>query len=660
MNRIRILDESVSNAIAAGEVVENPTSMIKELIENSLDAGSKEIKLEVWNGGLDISISDSGCGMSKEDLLLSIERHATSKILKKEDLFNIRTYGFRGEALSSIASVSKMILSSRTEDMQNGTQMNVLGGKVTNLKDIQRNVGTQIEIKDLFYNTPARKKFLRKESTEYLNIKDIFLREALANPNVKFILNIEGKESIKTSGNGIENAILEIFGKNYLKNFSKFSLGYLGNANLFKANRDSIFVFINGRSVKSKIVEEAVINAYHTKLMKGKYPTALIFLEVEPNEIDVNVHPSKKVVKFANQNAIFDLVKGEIENFFTDDEDFISPYIEADNENEENKVIETKNNNFLDINDFKDDIRDFSQLSVVKKEDYSKKDYKNIETEKENIINVNSKIETSKKNLESNFNPNEVKENVETFNNSSSNSDFVDRQKTNIENRANKFEGNKLNSNEIKDKYIFDTEDTSRGKIFDDFSSLKNIDFKVIGQVFDTFILVERNGLLEIYDQHIIHERILYEKLKQEYYNHSMSKQNLLVPIRFELDPREKQLALENIEIFSSFGFDIDDFDKNEILLRSIPTMNLRDSYENIFREILDNISKNKDKDIRENIIVSMSCKGAIKANHKLTLEEMYSMVAKLHEVGEYTCPHGRPIIVKMSLLDLEKLFKRK
>ena len=637
MSRIRILDESVSNAIAAGEVVENPTSMIKELIENSLDAGSKEIKLEVWNGGRDISISDSGCGMSKEDLLLSIERHATSKIFTKEDLFNIRTYGFRGEALSSIASVSKMILSSRTEDMQNGTQMNVLGGKVTNLKDIQKNIGTQIEIKDLFYNTPARKKFLRKENTEYLNIKDIFLREALANSNVKFILNIEGKESIKTSGNGIENAILEIFGKNYLKNFSKFSLGYLGNANLFKANRDSIFVFINGRSVKSKIVEEAVIAAYHTKLMKGKYPTALIFLEVEPSEIDVNVHPSKKVVKFANQNAIFDLVKGEIENFFTNDEDFISPYIETENEVEKN----TKNN-FLDINDFKDDMQDFSQLSVVGKEDYSKKDYNNIKVEKESIISVNNKIKTFDNvstDTENNFNQNEVKEdskNIENFNTS------------------------REDSVEVKDKYIFNQEDTSRGKIFDDFTNLKNIDFKVIGQVFDTFILVERNGLLEIYDQHIIHERILYEKLKQEYYNHSMSKQNLLVPIRFELDPREKQLALENIEIFSSFGFNIDDFDKNEILLRSIPTMNLRDSYENIFREILDNISKNKDVDIRENIIVSMSCKGAIKANHKLTIEEMYSMVAKLHEVGEYTCPHGRPIIVKMSLLDLEKLFKRK
>ena len=641
MNRIRILDESVSNAIAAGEVVENPTSMIKELIENSLDAGSKEIKLEVWNGGLDISISDSGCGMSKEDLLLSIERHATSKIITKDDLFNIRTYGFRGEALSSIASVSKMILSSRTEDSPNGTQMNVLGGKVTNLKDIQKNVGTQIEIKDLFYNTPARKKFLRKDTTGYLNIKDIFLREALANPNVKFILNIEGKESIRTSGNGIENAILEIFGKNYLKNFSEFSLGYLGNANLFKANKDSIFVFINGRSVKSKIVEEAVIAAYHTKLMKGKYPSALIFLDIDPAEIDVNVHPSKKIVKFANQSKIYDLVKGEIERFFSDDENFISPHIEVEDEEvetfeEKEEKLEYSNNNFLDINDFKDEKESLSQLSVVQKEDYLKKDYSEIKVEKPNIPHIENIVKTSS---------NEIKENIETFKKVDNDFDLIEKE---------------VETEKTKDKYIFDTKDTSRGKIFDDFSSLKNIDFRVIGQVFDSFILVERNNLLEIYDQHIIHERILYEKLKQEYYNQSMTKQNLLVPIRFELDPREKQLALENTEIFSSFGFDIDDFEKNEILLRTTPTMDLRDSYENIIKEILDNISKNKDKDIRENIIVSMSCKGAIKANHKLTVEEMYSMVAKLHEVGEYTCPHGRPIIVKMSLLDLEKLFKRK
>ena len=207
---------------------------------------------------------------------------------------------------------------------------------------------------------------------------------------------------------------------------------------------------------------------------------------------------------------------------------------------------------------------------------------------------------------------------------------------------------------------IFNSEETARGKIFDEFTTLKNIDFKVIGQVLDSFILVESNGILEIYDQHIIHERILYEKLKQEYYNSSMSKQNLLVPIRIALDPREKEIALDNLEIFSSFGFEIDDFEKNEILVRSTPIMDLRDSYENIIKNILENIMKNKNEDIRENIIISMSCKGAIKANHKLKIEEMYSMVAKLHEVGEYTCPHGRPIIVKMSLYDLEKLFKRK
>ena len=662
MGRIKILDESVSNAIAAGEVVENPTSMIKELIENSLDAGAKEIKLDVWNGGLDISISDTGCGMSREDLLLSIERHATSKIITKDDLFNIKTYGFRGEALSSISSVSKMILSSRTEEMQAGTQMNVLGGKVTNLKDVQRNVGTQIEIKDLFYNTPARKKFLRKATTEYLNIKDIFLREALANPNVKFILNIEGKESIRTSGNGIENAILEIFGKNYLKNFSKFSLGFLGNANLFKANRDSIFVFINGRSVKSKIIEEAVIAAYHTKLMKGKYPTALIFLNIDPSDIDVNVHPSKKIVKFANQNEVYDLVKGEIDRFFTDDEEFISPHIEAEEKDGNFEGISNEKDfslpqNTIQINDYKNllNIEDFktvkkeitpkenlysnfSQQAFIKKEDYSKKDIEHIENEKKIMESVQEKISGENETFDA-----EIRE---EFNYSQKNLE-VDKTIGKVE-------------LPLENKYIFKEEDTNRGIIFDDFTNLKNIDFKVIGQVFDTFILVERNGLLEIYDQHIIHERILYEKLKQEYYNKTMSKQNLLVPIRFELDPREKQLALENLEIFSSFGFDIDDFDRNEILVRSIPTMNLRDSYENIIREILDNISKNKDIDIRENIIVSMSCKGAIKANHKLTLEEMYSMVAKLHEVGEYTCPHGRPIIVKMSLLDLEKLFKRK
>ena len=400
MGIIRILDESVSNIIAAGEVVENPASMIKEMIENSLDAKATMIKIEVFKSGVDVKISDNGIGMDKDDTLLSVERHATSKISKKEDVFNLKTYGFRGEALSSIAAVSKLTILTRTKDSSVGYKISSYGGVVRNFEEVSKNVGTEVEVRDLFYNTPARKKFLRKDTTEYLNIKDIFLREALANPNVKFILNIEGKESIRTSGNGIENAILEIFGKNYLKNFSKFSLGYLGNANLFKANKDSIFVFINGRSVKSKIVEEAVIAAYHTKLMKGKYPSALIFLDIDPAEIDVNVHPSKKIVKFANQSEIYDLVKGEIERFFSDDENFISPHIEVEDEEvetfeEKEEKLEYSNNNFLDINDFKDEKESLSQLSVVQKEDYLKKDYSEIKVEKPNISHIENIVKTS-------------------------------------------------------------------------------------------------------------------------------------------------------------------------------------------------------------------------------------------------------------------------
>lgn len=638
---IKILDESVSNAIAAGEVVENPTSMIKELIENSLDAKSTEIKIEVKNGGLDLNITDNGCGMIKEDLLLSIERHATSKISKKEDLFKINTYGFRGEALSSISSVSKMILSSRTKDMESAVQINVLGGKVTNLKETSKNVGTYIEIKDLFYNTPARLKFLRKESTEYLNIKDIVMKEALANPGVKFLLTLDGRESIRTSGNGIDNAILEIFGKNYLKNSEKFSLGYLGNAELFKSNRDSIFTFINGRSVKSKLIEDAVIDAYHTKLMKGKYPFALIFLDINPEEIDVNVHPSKKIVKFANNAEIYSLVKNEISAAFSNDEEFISARIQdVEEEKKEfyeqsNKLIENNtlpNSNLLDISNFKKELstekEEYNKLSQLASID--KEEFKNIAEFSKKIDEDNFLIEQDTKN---NF---EIKE---EFKNELS---------------------EKKEKDLSKEKYIFNKEEINKGKIFENFSNLKNINFKVIGQLFDSFILVERNSMFEIYDQHIIHERILYEKLKQEFYSKSIGKQNLLVPIRINLDPREKQVVLENLETFSLFGFEIDDFDKNEILIRTTPIMDLRDSYENILKNILENIIKNKDEDIRENIIVSMSCKGAIKANQKLNMEEMYSMVSKLHEVGEYTCPHGRPIIVKMSLYDLERLFKRK
>lgn len=648
MGIIKVLDESVSNMIAAGEVVENPASMIKELLENSLDAGSKNIKIDVKNGGKHVIISDDGKGMSQEDLLMSVERHATSKIRKKEDLYNLFTYGFRGEALSSIAAVSKMILSSKDEESSIGSTVNVSGGKITGLKEVQRNRGTTIEIKDLFFNTPARLKFLRKATTEYMNIKDIVIQEALGNADVAITLILDDKVSIKTTGNGLDNAVVEIFGNNVLKNCKKFSMGYLGNGSLYRSTKDSIFTFVNGRMVKSKLIENAVIDGYYTKLMKGKYPFAIIFLEIDPQEVDVNVHPSKKIVKFSDEKFIYEKILREIENTFERDDKFVSPTFEEKQED----------NSFLDFAEFskfvplKAENKQFEDIEVGKYERVEKADNK-VEIKESTSLkkDISKTLEIDKKS------PVENKK-IEDF-----------ETKFEINERENKFtwleeekKEEKAIENIEEEKPIKEDINDKKIEIKDNNFQKKNkkVAFKVLGQIFNSFILVERDGILEIYDQHIVHERILYEKLKEEYYSSEVSSQQLLVPIRVLVDPRERELVFENIESFSKFGFEIDEFGDNEILIRAVPIMNFRDSIENIFREILMNLRENKSKDIRENIIISMSCRGAVKANEKLTQDEMEIMIEKLHEIGEYTCPHGRPIIIKITMNDLEKLFKRK
>lgn len=647
MGLIKVLDESVSNMIAAGEVVENPASMIKELLENSLDAGSKNIKIDVKNGGKYVIISDDGKGMSQEDLLMSVERHATSKIRKKEDLYNLFTYGFRGEALSSIAAVSKMILSSKDEESSIGSTVNVSGGKITGLKEIQRNRGTTIEIKDLFFNTPARLKFLRKATTEYMNIKDIVIQEALGNADVAITLILDDKVSIKTTGNGLDNAVVEIFGNNVLKNCKKFSMGYLGNGSLYRSTKDSIFTFVNGRMVKSKLIENAVIDGYYTKLMKGRYPFAIIFLEIDPQEVDVNVHPSKKIVKFSDEKFIYEKILKEIENSFDRDDKFVSPTFE-----------EKKEDNFLDFTEF-------SKFIPLKAEN---KQFEDIKVEKYEKKEINDKLVERKE-------ENKLKEDISRA--------LEVPQKTPIENKKIEDFETKFEINERENKFTWLEEEKKEEKAIENIEEEKPIKedindkkieikdnnfqkknkkvaFKVLGQIFNSFILVERDGILEIYDQHIVHERILYEKLKEEYSNKEVSSQQLLVPIRVLVDPRERELVFENLDSFIKFGFEIDEFGDNEILIRAVPIMNFRDSIENIFREILRNLKEDKSKDIRENIIISMSCRGAVKANEKLTQEEMEIMVEKLHEIGEYTCPHGRPIIIKITMNDLEKLFKRK
>lgn len=668
MGYIKILDESVSNIIAAGEVVENPASMIKEMIENSLDAKATVIKIEVFKGGTEVKINDNGIGMDKEDTLLSIERHATSKISTKDDVFNLQTYGFRGEALASIAAVSKLTITTRTAASNTGYRIGSYGGVVRKFEEISRNPGTEIEVRDLFYNTPARKKFLRKESTEYNKIRDIVLKEALANTEVAFILELDGKVTINTSGRGIDNTILELFGKSVLRNLNKFEYGYLGNVEILRSSKDYIFTYINKRYVKSATIERAVIDGYYTKLMKGKYPFAIIFFDIDPAEIDVNVHPSKKIVKFSNDKAIYRQLKDSIDEFFYHNDrenwqpniDLLKQNINVENKDEKisslfsDEIVKTDSQKFFS---FETHDGNFSGVnSDVNKDEASVV----IETETEK----NYSIEESQ-----DVNPEVAKEETaskEIMSVNEENVDFsVSYNEKGIENQYTgvpEVRGEYIPQTEKEEKYS-NIEKSNEGYKVGTFEKHegRQFDYNILGQIFDTYILVRKNDELEIYDQHIIHERILYEELKDKFYNKKLDSQQLLIPQKIEVTAVEKSIILENQETFSEFGFDIDQFSDNEMLLRAVPAFDFREDVKNVFHKLLEDLKdENEIKDLRENIIISMSCKGAVKAGQKLDMGEMQNMVRRLHEVGKYTCPHGRPIIVKLTKNDLDKMFGRK
>lgn len=693
MGYIKILDEKVSNIIAAGEVVENPASMIKEMIENSLDAKATMIKIEVFKSGTDVKVSDNGIGMDKDDTLLSVERHATSKIKEKEDVFNLSTYGFRGEALSSISAVSKLTITTRSENSPAGYRIGCYGGVVRKFEEVSRNVGTEMEVRDLFYNTPARRKFLRKMSTEYGKIRDIVLKEALSNSNVAFSLELDGKSTIKTSGKGIENTILELFGKSVLKNLKKFEYGYLGNVEILRSSKDFMFTFVNNRYVKSATIERAVIDGYYTKLMKGKYPFAIIFYNADPKEIDVNVHPSKKIVKFSNDKIVYNEIKSAIDDFFYyNDRENWQPNIDLIKKNiniNENITVEKddlfsddilkgENQKILSLETFDGkenseklegengftggnlEKNDKNRESAGISESLSSGNFFNDEKENSNKKNDSSLDEIWKK---MNGNLNEIVENnVENLQNVE-NSNLVksDKDKKNWDEKSNfrnyeKFSGEKnsngINENTENEYYKVGTFEKHIGK---------QVHYDILGQIFDTYILVRKDEELEIYDQHIIHERILYEELKEKFYNKKIESQHLLLPLKMEVTVIEKNIIFENIDVFQNFGFDIDEFSENEIVIRAVPAFDFRDSIENVFLQLLLDLKNEVEiKDLRENIIISMSCKGAIKAGQKLDISEMQNMVRRIHEVGKYTCPHGRPIILKLSKNDLDKMFGRK
>ena len=476
-------------------------------------------------------------------MMLSIERHATSKISTKDDIFNLMTYGFRGEALASISSVSKITISTKTKESNVGYKMTAYAGSIRNVEDVSKNNGTEIEIRDLFYNTPARKKFLRKESTEYNKIRDIVLKEALANYNTAFTLIFDDKLSIKTSGKGIENTILELFGKNVLKNLKKFEHGFLGSVEIIRSSKDYIFTYVNKRYVKSNTIERAVLDGYYTKLMKGKYPFAVIFLETDPKEIDVNVHPSKKIVKFSNDKIIYSLIKSAMDDHF---------YLEERQEWQPNLDLLKQNVNVNAAEPEK--IENLFSDEVIKGEN---KQFFSLET-------------LDNREVETRITEERPKKAIETLITEPDDSDFTDFVKEDKITEAFSYEKENNVSENIQK--IHDEKPAAPVEKIE-----KKEDYRIIGQVFNMYILVENKNQLEIYDQHIIHERILYEELKDKFYNRKMESQHLLLPQKMEVNEIEKSIIFDNIEIFNDFGFDIDEL-HNEIVFRAVPAFDFRDN----------------------------------------------------------------------------------
>ena len=651
MSKINILDKDVYNKIAAGEVVEKPASVVKELVENSIDAGAKNITIEILSGGIDrISVSDDGCGIEKDDFEKVFLAHATSKVKDINDLSKIGTLGFRGEALSSIASVSRVTLSSKTED-DIGYQTKCEGGVLDEIKPIGATQGTYIIVEDLFYNIPARKKFLRKPKIEENDITNYIARLILANPDISFKYIADNKLIYQSFGSGLYDAIYTIYGKTIVDNIFEFSFengdysfsGYLGKPLFSKPNRTYQTFLINGRYVINQTVSTAVYKAYENFMMKGNYPFFVINLKIPLDKVDVNVHPNKLDVKFEDNNQIFGMIYSHIIELLYNLNNTKSITIQ---DQEENKVDESK----LNI------------LSNIGTEyDKNKFDNNKIEIAEVELSNTNTKSEEESLEYESNIKEEEIKHFNEVV---EENLTIEDKPLNLLQNNNNIFEfkiaqpsseeEHSTSKNEIETKII----DTVQEKIIN-----TNNDLKVIGTLFNTYILIEKENDLILIDQHAGHERLLYDKFIQELENADIAIQPLLIPHIIETNYIETNYIKENIETLKEIGFDIEEFGENSYKVSTVPVLfeniNLNEFFDNILANIGNKLIVSKQNSIKD-YIAKTACKTAVKGKDVLEKLEIDYLINELYQPNQVLlCPHGRPITTKISKVEIEKWFKR-
>lgn len=774
MGNIVLLDDLTINKIAAGEVIERPASVIKEMVENSIDAGANNITVEIKNGGISyIRVSDNGKGIAPDDLEIAFERHATSKIRKAEDLDVVTSMGFRGEALASIAAIANVEMTSKTESQDTGYKITVEAGNILDKQEVGCQTGTTIVVQNLFFNTPVRYKFLKKDYTEAGYIEDVITRIALVNPNIAIKLINTGKTVIQTNGNGdMKSVIYSIYGKDVATGILPVDYTYedieitgvIGKPEIARSNRSNQLFFVNKRYIKDKMLTAATEQAYKGLIPIGKYGFVVLNINMNPSKVDVNVHPAKLEVRFEEENKIFQSIYHAIKNtllkseLVADTEKSSERAEQAKNEpskglfdfrKNETKKIEQYNDeeskiktnvgqgehgeNFSNINigqggpvntaDILEQLNKMKEnlqkqienkpkidVEVQENEQKNESEQLNQEDEKENkIIDENNdkteenlqkqpekdneeelekEQEEEKQNIEGIL-PVETKQNVEeTVVTGTKPEEKLEEIKEQIKKLENinyeettpqdfntmyeKLFGRKPIENEqLPEEQPKENKNTAVDLIKDNISVFEQREeykkpiYKFIGIAFNTYIIIEMDKEMYIIDQHAAHERIMYEKVKKNYYSESSKdSQMLLLPDVITLTHKEMEIAKDNMDLFKNAGFSLEEFGENTIKLTGVPTVCLDIDNKELFLETLDEINtiaRTAKQEKEERFIATVACKAAVKANMVLDKAEVENLMDKLLELpNPFTCPHGRPTAIKMSKYDIERKFARK
>ena len=675
-NKIRILDKDTINKIAAGEVIERPASAVKELVDNAIDSGATEVRIEVEKGGKkSILVRDNGCGMSRDDTLIAFKKHATSKLMKIEDLDSISTLGFRGEALSSITAIAKVEILTRPPEELAGTKVVVHGGKVQESSNAGTAPGTVVHVKDLFYNTPARQKYLKSDRTELAHITDVVMKLALANPEISFTLLSDGKPVLRNPASSkLLNSVVNLLGPETARSMLPVESeegevvirGCISKPELTRGTGDQLFLFVNTRPVTSKVVNAAIRLGYYTKIPKGRYPVAVLSITLDPQDVDVNVHPRKAEVRFSREKEIGNAVTAAVEKTLS--EHGLAPEIREKDSKTHQKTLEVPEPESRVQSPEKPESSekpgkpDIAEKVAEVPESGSKLIREKPETYSYPVKDTERRLKRSERLLDF-TGGNEIKEAKEAGNEMSpergkekgtkeerTEEESIQKERTEKESPGRKG----MEKAGVEKEYPAQKENKKANT-----EPLENL--RIIGQVSKIYILAERGEDLVIIDQHAAHERVLYEQILK------MKKsrvQELITPITIDLTPKEKVLMEEYIPHLEEQGFGISEFGDNTYVVTFVPDVfgRLEDPgiIHDIISELLAGGKVKKDTGVSERVCKTMACRAAIKGGAACSLRQMEELVEQLKQAeNPYSCPHGRPTVLTFTRGELDRMFAR-